>query len=149
MKTIQQDSNAVMLRVLKYFTILIGALFILSLVGTVNSLFAQSPQDIEGKWMDEDKGGIIQIYEENGKYFGKLIGSTNAKDDKKIKEKDKEVLILRNFKKQGENSFCCGTVFQPKRKVEADATLELEDINTLKIQASYMGFTKTKTWLRL
>jgi uncharacterized protein (DUF2147 family) len=44
------------------------------------SLFAQN--EIVGKWLSQDKEAIIEIYEKQGKYFGKFVWLKKATDAK-------------------------------------------------------------------
>ncbi|WP_163381776.1 DUF2147 domain-containing protein [Cyclobacterium sp. SYSU L10401] len=103
---------------------------------------------IEGQWKDTEKSITILIYEQEGKYFGQLLSSEDAEQNKKIQENGK-IVLLRDFKKKSDTKFCCGTIFQPKAKRTLDATLFLEDDKTLKIKASYGFFSGTKYWKRL
>jgi hypothetical protein len=103
---------------------------------------------IEGQWKDTEKGITIAIYEQEGKYFGRLISSEDAEQNKKIQENGK-IVLLRDFEKRNDTKFCCGTFFHPKAKRTLDATLYLEDDKTLKIEASYGFFSGTNYWKRL
>lgn len=120
-------------------------LFFISIL-TAFSFRAQA--QIEGQWKDTEKGITIFIYEQEGKYFGRLISSEDAEQNKKIQENGK-IVLLRDFEKKSDTKFCCGTIFQPKAKRTLNATLYLEDDKTLKIKASYGFFSGTKYWKRL
>jgi len=112
------------------------------------SIFSvQAQSGIEGKWKNE-KGVVISIYEEEGKYFGRLISSENAEQNKQIQDKEK-IVLLNNFEKESDTKFCCGTIFQPKMKKNLNATLYLEDANTLKMKVKQGVFSGTKYWERI
>lgn len=125
-----------------------GFLVLLVLGIGLFNLRAKSDGSIEGKWKDEKTGGIISIYEEEGLYFGRLLGSDKAEDDKKIKEKG-PIYILKNFKKESETKYCCGSIFQPLEKRTVSGTLILEEENMLKINGKYAGFTGSRIWKRI
>jgi len=55
---------------MKRMAIFVGVIVLLCLSG---SAFAQNPDAILGKWLNGKKTGQVEIYKENGKYFGKLI----------------------------------------------------------------------------
>ena len=50
-------------------TISVIAAFLLMTICAV----AQQPAAIKGNWLNDDKDGKIEIYESNGKYYGKLV----------------------------------------------------------------------------
>jgi sterol desaturase/sphingolipid hydroxylase (fatty acid hydroxylase superfamily) len=98
---------------------------------------------IEGKWKIRDNGAIVLIYEDKGLYFGKLIEARNEKDNQKIKDKG-EIIIIRGFKEESQNTYCCGTVYAPKRNKILQATMTLENSNKLKIDARYGIFSDSR-----
>lgn len=120
-------------------------LFLLS--GSLISAKGQSP--IEGKWKDHDKGGVIEIYEENGDYFGQLISADDPEENKLIQEHGKKILLLRNLKKVSETHFCCGELYAPKRKKILEAEVVLENENTLKIIGKYGILSGSHSWTRV
>ncbi len=126
----------------------IGALFLFIVSISLVNIKAKSPSSIEGKWKDEKTGGIISIYEEDGLYFGQLLGADKAEHNQKIKEKGK-IFILKNFKKESDTKYCCGTIFQPLEKRTVKGTLVLEEENKLKINGKYAGFTGSRIWKRM
>jgi uncharacterized protein (DUF2147 family) len=115
-------------------------------VGASSSL-AQS--GIEGKWKDNKNGGTILIYEEDGKYFGQLIGADNPEENSKIQVQNKKIVLLKDFKKESDTNFCCGTIYQPRHKRTISATLELEDENALRVNGKYGVFSGSQVWTRL
>ncbi|MEM6805465.1 MAG: sterol desaturase family protein [Bacteroidota bacterium] len=128
---------------LKKFLIPLISLLSLSLMA------AKGKSPIEGKWKDHKNGGVIEIYEENGLYFGQLISADDPEENKLIQEHGKKIILLRNFKKISETQFCCGELYAPKRKKTLDAELFLEDENTLKVDGKYGILTGSRRWSRV
>ena len=124
-------------------------LFLLLILITGFALTSVKAQDsIEGKWKDDKKGTVILIFEEEGKYYGELISAEDPKANEKIKEQGK-IILLKDFEKEGDNSYCCGKIYQPKKKKSISAKLVLEDENTLKLNVKAGPFKKSRTWIRL
>jgi uncharacterized protein (DUF2147 family) len=115
-----------------------------SLIGTM----AFSQNSIKGIWQPEGKKAIFKIYEENGKFYGQLIGSDNLDENKKIKEKQK-IVLLRDLQKESDTEYCCGTFIAPekKKKLTASAILKNEDTLVLKIKKGWFG--KSIIWKRV
>jgi uncharacterized protein (DUF2147 family) len=105
-------------------------------------------QTIEGTWQPEGKDAIFKIFEENGKYYGQLIGSNDSNQDEQIKEKD-VIILLRDLQKESNTNFCCGTFFVPEKKRELSAAVTLTDENTIVIKVSKGWFSKSITWKRV
>ena len=123
--------------------------FIISMCCLSFSLTAVRAQSaIEGDWKDPKNGAIISIYEENGKYYGQLKGSEDPKAQKRIESHGK-IILLKDFKRENEKSYCCGTIYQPKKKKTISATLYLEDNNTLRIEGRYGPFKGSQVWTRI
>jgi uncharacterized protein (DUF2147 family) len=123
-------------------------LLLLNAVLGINLISASSQPGIEGKWKNPQKGITILIYQEEDKYFGKLIAAEDPAQNEKISNHG-EIVLLRDFKKESQTQYCCGTIFQPKEKRTLSATLILEDDNSLKIKARYGLFSGTQNWIRL
>ena len=109
-------------------------------------VFSQS--SIEGTWQPKGKDAIFKIYEENGKFYGQLIGSNNKDEDKKIKEQE-SIVLLRDLKEESNNTFCCGTIISPKNKKKASATLKIKDKNTILLKLKKGWFSKSIIWTRI
>ena len=117
---------------------------------SIVSLDAQS--NIIGTWQPEDKQQRFEIYEENGKYYGKIIGSDDAEEDKQIKskiEKDGQVIPLKDFIKKNEKEYCCGTFFSPKNQKENSATILIESDNKFKLTVKKGWLSKSVYWTRV
>lgn len=119
---------------------------------------------VVGKWkcIDDQTGkemGVIQLYEENGKIFGKVIEITNPKDREKLcnncqgEDKDQPILgltVLRNLTKDG-NEYSGGKIVDPKHGKYYKCYITLENENKLKVRG-YIGislFGRTQYWHRV
>lgn len=112
------------------------------------STIAFSQNSIEGTWQPEGKQAIFKIFEKNGKYYGQLIGSTNPDEDKKIKSKEK-IILLRNLEKESDKEYCCGVFIAPENKTKLSASLTLVDKNNIKLTLKKGWFGKTIVWNRI
>lgn len=95
-------------------------ILVLSAIMIAFSLFAQSSDQIVGKWENSSKEGRVEIFKRGDKYFGKLywIKDSSKKDeknpDKKLRDRKIEGLeILSNFTKKG-NTYEGGEIYDPK-----------------------------------
>jgi uncharacterized protein (DUF2147 family) len=124
----------------------------------ISETFAQS--QIAGNWLSADKEGIIQIYEFNGKSFGKLVWLKKPKDEKGKPFLDTEnpidslkrqpllsLLILKNFV-YSNNEWRNGTIYDPNNGKTFTCKMWLTDINTLKVRGNWGIFYQTQTWTR-
>ncbi len=122
-------------------------LLLLMLLVGLSCLSAFGQSSIEGRWRDEETKGVIEIYQKNGTYYGRVVGSDDPEEQKKIEQQ--EVLVLKDFRKESKNTFCCGTMYQPREKRTVTGTLELVDAHTLKIHGRYGIFRATRIWKRV
>jgi uncharacterized protein (DUF2147 family) len=118
-----------------------------------------SQNQIVGKWMSEEKDAITEIYENQGKYFGKITWLKNPNDAKGVPIKDTEnpdpalktqpllnLLILKNFYFQ-DNKWKGGTIYDPQSGRIYTCTLWQTDPKTLKVRGYWGVFYKTQTWI--
>lgn len=142
-------------------------LTLLLIVAAMTSVSAQTVQsdDILGKWLSfkEDRhNGTIEIYRtEKGTYEGKVIWSETPgrKDtlnpDPSLRDKPiVGLVILHNFKYEGENDWSGGRIYDPNNGKDYKSYMELEDDgkdkNTLRLRG-YIGFSfigRTAIWKR-
>jgi uncharacterized protein (DUF2147 family) len=125
-------------------------------------LSAQSTDAPTGRWytVDDETGdrkSVVEIYEQGGKYFGRIAEILTDKKDAVCTEcngakKNKPILgmvIIEDLKKDGD-SWDDGTIFDPRR----DATYKLSawyegDANALYIRGKHWtGLYRTQTWKR-
>ena len=112
------------------------------------SVVVFSQNNIEGTWQPEGKQAIFKIFEKDGKYYGQLIGSTNQDENKKIKSKEK-IILLRNLEKESDKEYCCGVFIAPENKTRLSASLTLVDQNKIKLRLKKGSFGKTIIWNRI
>jgi uncharacterized protein (DUF2147 family) len=132
--------------------------FMLCLLFTASISFAQNT--VIGKWLSESKKGITEIYEVNGKYYGKLVWlkePTDANGKAKLDENNKEknlrtapilgLVILKDFVlKDGE--WKDGTIYDPENGKTYKCTMWLKDANTIKVRGYWGPFYRTQVWTR-
>ncbi len=116
-----------------------------------------------GKWntVDDKSGKVVsevQIYEQGGKLFGKIVGLTEPTDkDGKPKvctkcggaDKDKPIVglvIIRDIAASGDR-FKGGTIMDPEDGKVYKAELWTED-GKLKVRGYLGPFYKTQTWVK-
>lgn len=121
--------------------------------------------DILGVWMNEDKDAQVEIYKDNGKYFGKIVWLLNPIDEEtnkpKLDDKNEDVslrdrpvmglLLLKDFVFDGDDEWEDGTIYDPKNGKTYSCYMEFEDeddMSTLKIRG-YIGISllgRTTYW---
>jgi uncharacterized protein (DUF2147 family) len=130
-------------------------------------IYAQAPADaILGKWLNEDQDAHIQIYKENGKYYGKIVWLKEPIDSltgkpKLDDENDDESLrnqpvmglvILKDFVYDGDDvEWEDGTIYDPKNGKTYDCYMNFGEDKTLKIRG-YIGFSwigRNTYWTRV
>ncbi len=117
--------------------------------------FAQN--QILGKWISEDKKGVIEVFQQKAKYYGKIVW---LKPDKDIPSTDTEnpdkskrsqpllnLVILKDFDymdKEWKN----GTVYDPANGRTYACTLKLINDKALRIRGYWGPFYRTEIWTR-
>lgn len=125
-----------------------------------SNLYAQN--SIIGTWITQKKDAKIQIYESNGKYFGKIVWIKHPLDENKQPQKDiknpdeklrnQELVglnILTNFIFEGDNSWTDGKIYDPNNGKTYSCNMKLKD-GKLEIRG-YVGiplFGRTEIWER-
>jgi len=121
-------------------------------------------QSILGKWKSIDEEtqkdeSIIEIYQEDGKFYGKIIQLLNPKtkdatcENCKGKNKNKPIkglVIINGLKKEGDE-WSGGKVLDPKNGKNYKCYITLQDENTMKLRG-YIGislFGRTAYWYRV
>jgi uncharacterized protein (DUF2147 family) len=121
-------------------------------------------QSIIGKWktIDAQDGGkeksIVEIYEENGKIFGKIIEILNPEDKDAIctkcegEDKNRPILglvLIKNMIKHGKY-YKKGTIFHPEHGKTFRCRLQLtEDFNLLQVRGYVAFLYATQYWERV
>ncbi|HWY09875.1 MAG TPA: DUF2147 domain-containing protein [Bacteroidia bacterium] len=115
-------------------------LILLFCLFTFTALNSQNKaSDIIGTYMNPEADGVIKIYENAGKYFGKIIWTKNPDrldesnpDVTKRTQKRRGLVIMNNFKFDGDDTWEDGTIYDPKNgktydcKVTRDAKGNLD-----------------------
>lgn len=122
-------------------------LMILVFIMGLGAISAIGQSSIEGKWKDDEDGGVILIYEEDGLYYGQLVAADKPEENAKIQ--GKTIVLMKDFQKTSDGQFCCGTIYQPREKRVISATLILKDDDALEINGRYGIFTGRRIWTRL
>ncbi len=125
------------------------------------STYAQTNEakKIIGVWLSEEKDGKVEIYEKNGKYFGKVVYSRdnpNALDDNNPNPKlqSRKVVgleILKDFTYDGDLVWEDGEIYDPNTGKTYSCKMTLDRNNkTLNIRG-YVGISllgRTTVWTR-
>lgn len=137
-------------------------IFILIVSFFLTSTYAQ--KTVLGKWksIDDETGkalGVVEIYEEEGKIYGKIIDILIPKDRNKTcekcpgEDKDKPILgltVIKDLQKDG-NEYNGGHILDPKHGKLYKCYINLENEDKLKIRG-YVGislFGRTQYWHRV
>ena len=119
---------------------------------------------VTGKWktIDDETGeakSIVEIYEQNGKIYGKVVeilnpAKKNSKCDKcKGADKDKPILglvIIKGLTKDG-NEYTDGDILDPQKGKLYSCTITLDGKDKLDVRG-YMGISmlgRSQTWYRV
>jgi uncharacterized protein (DUF2147 family) len=123
------------------------------------------PDDILGKWLNEDKDGHIEIYKDNGKYFGRIVWLKEPIDEvtgkPKLDDENEDeslrsqpimgLIILKDFVFDGDDEWEDGTIYDPKNGSTYSCYMNFGDSNTLKIRG-YIGISwigRNTYWTRV
>ena len=115
---------------------------------------AHKADDILGTWLNEEATGKIQLYKENGKYFGKLVWLKEPTDKVSgLPRTDKEnpdaklktapligMVNMKNFSFDGKEEWSGGTIYDPKNGKTYKCYIEFESPTKLKVRG-YVGFS--------
>jgi uncharacterized protein (DUF2147 family) len=114
--------------------------------------------DVTGTWLTQDKSGQISVYKTDSKYYGKIIAGSSQEhfdvhnpDAAKRKDPLIGLIILKDFKFDGDDQWEKGTIYDPKSGKTYSCTMTLTDKNTLRIRG-YIGislFGRTEIWKRV
>jgi uncharacterized protein (DUF2147 family) len=110
------------------------------------------PDDIIGTWLNQEATGKIQLYKENGRYFGKLVWLREPNDkvtglprtdkenpDEKLKSTPLVGMVnMKNFTFDGSEEWSGGTIYDPKNGKTYKCYIRFENPTKLKIRG-YMG----------
>lgn len=140
---------------------LLLAVLLFALTTAVN---AQPEADaITGVWLTAAEDGYIQIFEENGAYFGKTVGEPPGSGESDGPEKDVHnpdpakrdrsllgIRILEGFEYNGEGRWEDGEAYDPNNGKTYSAWIERPEPDQLKLRG-YIGISllgRTEIWTR-
>jgi len=120
-------------------------------------------RDIVGRWktIDDNTGkikSIVRIYQENGKYFGKIeqIFREPHENQDPVCEpctdyrKNQRVIglvVIRNMVKYS-SKYADGDILDPEKGEIYSCTIWLEGTHVLKVRGWWGMFYRTQTWIR-
>lgn len=112
---------------------------------------AQSNHSLIGKWKtayneDGEKGYITYKIKS---VDGELKGYTQYIEDDQGNGEDYHSLALTNIQFSNDKGKATYVIEYEGETYFAEASLRLEDANTLKVHYSYMGYSDTETWKRV
>lgn len=129
------------------------------------SVQAQNPDDILGIWLNERKDAKIEVYKQNGKYYGKIIWLKNDVEDdgtKPNRDDKNEDARLRNRTVIGinilkdlvwdadEGEYNDGEIYDPRSGSTYSLYGYIQDDGTL-FMKGYIGFSligRSTIWTR-
>ncbi|MEM9052752.1 MAG: DUF2147 domain-containing protein [Bacteroidota bacterium] len=129
--------------------------FFLGLISIISS--AQSSKDVEGVWLVASKDAYIEIYEKQGKFFGKITWLEEPYDENGNPQTDDngdEILhmeIMKNFVFE-DDEWVDGSIYDAETGKTYYGSMELESNDKLKLRGSIDSFGllgRTETWTRI
>lgn len=128
------------------------------------SLVGVQAQNVTGKWrtVDDETGeekSVVEIYEKNGKVYGKVVAITNPAAQEAIcdkctgEDKDQPIMgmvVIKGLEKDGDE-YNGGKILDPNNGKLYKCYLKLEEDNKLKVRG-YIGFSllgRTQYWYRV
>ncbi len=135
-------------------------------VFTIGNISAQSfkAEDALGLWFNEEKDAKVEIYVENGKYYGKVVwleepnepdtGEPKLDDENPDEELQKRpvmgLLLVTDFDYEGDGLWENGDIYDPKSGKTYSCYMKLESKEKLKVRGfigvSWIG--RTTYWTR-
>jgi len=124
---------------------------------------APSPDAVLGVWKNGEGTGMIQIYKQGDKYFGRIVWlqvpnnpdgtprtDVNNPEEKMRKSPLKGLVNMRDFTHSGEGKWASGRIYDPKNGKDYSCEMTLTDPNTLEVRG-FIGvalFGRTDVWKR-
>ena len=117
-----------------------------------------------GKWLSEDGDAIINIFEDHGEIFGKIIWlkePNNAEGHPKVDDKNPNpalrrrktlgLVIMKNFVYKKGLFWSDGSIYDPKSGKTYDANIEMKEKDVLSLRG-YIGISligRSSVWHRV
>jgi uncharacterized protein (DUF2147 family) len=120
----------------------------------------ESPDNIVGIWLNDDKTNKIEIYKVDDTYSGKIIWIAQLESNPGLNPKDKNNPNpeKRNHSILGmdiitglsysDGKWVNGKIYTPEKGMYLDCEIELLSDKKLKLTVSKGMFSRTKTWTR-
>jgi len=121
-----------------------------------------NPDDVTGKWITEEGKSLVEIYGQNGKYFGKVLwlkdynkqGEVTLKDtknpDEKLRSREVQGMVLMSDFTFDGKMWKDGKVYDPESGNTYSGYMKLKNHDILELRG-YMGISmlgRTATWVR-
>lgn len=112
---------------------------------------------IVGKWLTDDGKGHIEVYQKDGKYFGKIVGGQKGESNVDQHNPDEALRsrplvgldVLTNLEFDADdNEWVSGKIYDPKKGKTYKAKAWMEDGN-MHVRGSLAFFGKTVVWTPL
>ncbi|MCF8308758.1 MAG: DUF2147 domain-containing protein [Bacteroidales bacterium] len=128
-------------------------------------LAAQTDADaVTGLWYNEEKDARFRIYEEDGKYFAKIVWLEEPidpeTDEPKLDDENpdedlqdrpiKGLVFMKDFVYDGDGEWEDGEIYDPKSGKTYDCYIEMKSPDKLKVRG-YIGISllgRTQYWTR-
>lgn len=107
------------------------------------SLFNFSQSTIEGNWENEENGFVIDVYNENNMFFGKILTVPNEDDKDKVGHLVLNELVYNSSTKKYEG------VVKTTLGISAHGEIELLNENRFRLTVTKLFFHKTQTFVRV
>lgn len=137
--------------------------FLMMIAIFIGSVMGANAQSVVGKWrtIDDATGqekSIVEIYKQNGKYFGKVIKVLNPSKPNPTCDKcpgdDKGkpiegLVIIKDLQKKGDE-YTGGKITDPQSGKQYKCTIKLNGSDKLDVRG-YVGISligRTQTWLK-
>lgn len=130
-------------------------------------IYSQTPsaETILGTFLNEDQDAHVQIYKENGKFYGKIVWLKEPNEPAtglpKLDDENEEeslrsrpvmgLVILKDFIYDGDGEWEDGTIYDPKNGKTYDCYMEFDEYGVLKIRG-YIGVSwigRSTYWTRV
>lgn len=137
------------------------------LFATIIEAVAQSGEVdlVIGTWLVQDENAKVEIFEKNGKYYGKIVWLEEPNDENGKPKTDKEnpnkslrsrpligLVMLRDFEYDEDLEWDDGEIYDPKNGKSYSCKMTLEDDGKTLDVRGYIGFSfigRSQTWTRV
>ena len=138
---------------------------VLALTFTLHKVIAidEHADKVVGVWKTGSGKGMVKIYKENNKYYGKLVWLKEPNDESGKPKVDKNnsdeamrsrallgIVNLRDFVYKGDKVWEEGKIYDPENGSDYSCEMKLTDDNTLEVRG-FIGvslFGRTDVWKR-